>query len=295
MHLKGLDKWKKKIPKYLGWKAAGLGLVLLLAFVTALSLMLLADSAARLFPSTPILVLTEPIFPFLGVLLCELIAFRLIWGVWHNKKRYAAILGDLAYQKALPRGLFGVSWVLSICIHIYVPLDALPAGTPVNPITVALSKSLLAFLGMPVEYDLFVRIIVSAIFILIGLLTVRSAFFTFGIDYMALVYLYFPEESEMQQHEVYSVVRHPTYFGVLCIAMGGLWLRFSVYSIVLFVMFLFGLMAHIFLVEEKELRERFGASFIEYQKRVPALRVRIRDLKIFFRFLIKRGKEKAII
>lgn len=269
--------------------------MLLLAFVTALSLMLLADSAARLFPSTPILVLTEPIFPFLGVLLCEFIAFRLIWGVWHNKKRYAATLGDLAYQKALPRGLFGVSWVLSICIHIYVPLDALPSGTPVNPITVALSKSLLAFLGMPVEYDLFVRIIVSAIFILIGLLTVRSAFFTFGIDYMALVYLYFPEESEMQQHEVYSVVRHPTYFGVLCIAMGGLWLRFSVYSIVLFVMFLFGLMAHIFLVEEKELRERFGASFIEYQKRVPALRVRIRDLKIFFRFLIKRGKEKAIM
>jgi protein-S-isoprenylcysteine O-methyltransferase Ste14 len=290
MHLKGLDKWKKKIPKYLGWRAAVLGLVLIVAFVIALTLMFLADSAARLFPFTPFLVLTEPIFPILGVLLCELIAFGLIWGVWHNRERYTAALGDLAYQKALPRGLFGVSWILAICIHIYVPLDALPAGTPVNHITVTLSKSILAFLGIPAEYDLFIRIIISATFIIIGLLTIRSAFFTFGIDYMALVYLYFPDESEIQQHEIYSIIRHPTYFGLLCIAMGGMWLRFSVYSLVLFVMFLFGLMTHIFLVEEKELQERFGESFIEYKKSVPALRVKIRDLKIFLRFLTKGGK-----
>ena len=106
---------------------------------------------------------------------------------------------------------------------------------------------------------------------------------------MALVYLYYPAESQMQQHEIYSVIRHPTYFGVLTLAMGGLWLRFSMYALILFLMFLFGLLAHIYFVEEKELRERFGESFIEYQKRVPALHVRIRDLRIYIRFLIKRG------
>lgn len=291
MHLKGMDKWKVKIPNYLGWRAVGLGLLLLLAFVTSLTLMVLTDSVARIFPHIPFLVLIEPILPILGVLLCELIAFRLIWGVWHNRERYVAKLGDLAYQKAIPRGFFGVSWIMAICIHIYVPIDTLPAGTPVNPITALLSQSIPIFLGMPVVFDLTIRIIGSFIFIIIGLLTIRSALLTFGIDYMALVYLYYPAGSEIQQHEIYSVIRHPTYFGLLSIAMGGMWLRFSAYSLVLFLMFLFGLMAHIYLVEEKELRERFGESFIEYQKRVPALCIRIRDLPVYLRFLTKRGTE----
>jgi len=37
----------------------------------------------------------------------------------------------------------------------------------------------------------------------------------FGIDYMAVVYLYFPEESEVIENETYSVLRHPTYAGLI--------------------------------------------------------------------------------
>jgi protein-S-isoprenylcysteine O-methyltransferase Ste14 len=292
MGLKGFEKLKKKIPKYRGWRAAGLGLLLLLAFVTAFTLMVLVDSLARIFPLVSILVLSEPILPILGVLFCELIAFRLLWGVWHNRDRYLAELGDLAYQKIVPQGFIGVTWVLAICIHIYVPIDALPAGTPGNPITTILSRSLLSLLGMPVGFDLALRIIGSVICIIMGMLTIRSALWTFGMDYMALVYLYYPSESQLQQHEIYSVIRHPTYFGVLLFAMGGLWLRFSVYSLLLFFLFVGGLLAHITFVEEKELRERFGKSFIEYQQGVPALRIRLRDLPVYFRFLIKRGSKK---
>ncbi|MFX0170199.1 MAG: methyltransferase family protein [Candidatus Hodarchaeota archaeon] len=291
MHLKGLDTLKKKIPKYRGWRAVGLGLLILLAFVTALALMLLVDSVARIFPHIAVLVLVEPILPVLGVLLSEVIAFKLVWGVWHSRDRYVAALGELAYQRAIPRGFFGVSWVLAICIHIYTPIDTLLAGTPVNPITTLLSRSFLSFLDLPVNVDFTARIIASFFFIILGLLTIRSAFLTFGVDYMALVYLYFPAESQIQQHEIYSVLRHPTYFGVLTLAMGGLWLRFSVYSLMFFLMFLFGLLIHITFVEEKELRERFGESFIEYQKRVPALRLRFRDIRIYIRFLAKRGND----
>ena len=78
MHLKGLKTLKKNIPKYSGWRAAGLGLLLLLAFVTAFTLMLLVDSLARIFPQVSVLVMSEPILPILGVVLCELIAFRLL-------------------------------------------------------------------------------------------------------------------------------------------------------------------------------------------------------------------------
>lgn len=291
MHLKGIDKLKEKIPKYLGWRAKGLGLMLLLAFITALILMLFVDSLARIFQHVSFLGLVEPILPILGVLLCELIAFWLVWGVWHNRDRYVAELGEFAYQRVMPRAFFGISWIIAICVHIYVPIDILPAGTPVNPITAMLSKSFLSFLGMPIGFDLAIRIIGSFFCIIIGLLTIRSALFTFGIDYMALVYLYYPAESQIEQHEIYSVIRHPTYFGALTLALGGLWLRFSVYSLMFFFMFLFGFMVHTFFIEEKELRGRFGESFIEYQQNVPALYIRLRDLRVYIRFLIKRGTE----
>ena len=291
MQLKGWDKLKKKIPKYLGWGAAVISLLLLLAFVTAFILMVLVDSVARIFPHAFVLVLIEPILPVLGALLCQLIAFRLIWGVWHNRDRYVAELGELAYQKAIPRGFFGISWIFAICIHIYVPIETLPTGTPVNPLTAILSQSLLLYLGIPVGFDLAFRILGSIILVIFGMLTVRSALLTFGIDYMALVYLYYPAESQIQQHEIYSVIRHPTYLAALLFAMGGLWFRFSVYSLVLFFMFLVGFLVHIVFVEEKELQERFGEVFIEYQKRVPALRIRLRDLRVYIRFLTKRSTE----
>lgn len=291
MPVKGVDKLRAKLPKYMGWRWVGLGLLVVMGFVTVFTLMLLTDSMARICPYTSFLVLIEPILPILGVLICELIAFRLLWGMWHNRDRYVAELGELAYQKAIPRGLFGISWVFAICLHIYVPLDALPAGTPVNPVTAFLARSLLAFLGIPIEFDSIIRIVGSVVLLILGALTVRSAVLTFGVDYMTLVYLYYPNESEVQQHAIYSVIRHPTYFGVLVIAAGGMWLRFSVYSLVFFVAFLLGLMTHIFVVEEKELRERFGEPFIEYQKRVPALHVRIRDLRTYLRFLVMRGAE----
>ncbi|MHA2069640.1 MAG: methyltransferase family protein [Candidatus Thorarchaeota archaeon] len=284
-----MDKFRERIPKYSGWRAAALGLLILVGFVSAFFLMVFVDSLARIYPTISVLVAIEPILPFLTVLVCEIIAFRLVWGVWHNRDKYKTELGELAYQKAIPRGLFGIALVVAICFHIYVPIGILPAGAPVNPITVTLSSSFLSFLSIPVEIDIAIRVIGTFIFIVIGALTVRSALQTFGIDYMALVYLYYPEESEIQQHEIYSVLRHPTYFAVLSFAAGGLMLGLSVFSFLFFVMFFFGLLAHIRLVEERELIERFGESYVEYQKSVPALHIRLRDLRAYFRFLSGRG------
>jgi len=47
-----------------------------------------------------------------------------------------------------------------------------------------------------------------------------------------------------------------------------------------------GLTGWIRLVEEKELLERFGASYAEYRKRVPAFWPKWRDLGKFFGFLL---------
>ncbi|MHA2354998.1 MAG: methyltransferase family protein [Candidatus Thorarchaeota archaeon] len=288
-----MDKFREKLPKYTRWRAAALGVSILISWTIAFILILFVDSVPRLYPTMSILVQIEPILPIIAVLISELIAFRLVWSVWFNRDKYLAKFGELAYQKAIPRGLFGISLVFAICLHIYVPIHMLPPGMPANPLTTTLSSSALSFLGVPIEIDLAIRVFGAVAFLMIGGLTARSAVLTFGIDYMALVYLYYPEESEIQQHEIYSVLRHPAYFGVLSIAAGGLLLGLSVYSLVLFVMFFFGLLAHIRLVEEKELIVRFGESFIDYQKKVPALRIRLRDLRAFFRFLARRGHEQS--
>ena len=45
---------------------------------------------------------------------------------------------------------------------------------------------------------------------------------------------------------------------------------------------------HIRAVEEKELIERFGDSYIEYRKKVPALFVRPKKIGVYLKFLAGR-------
>ena len=126
--------------------------------------------------------------------------------------------------------------------------------------------------------------VLSFIFLVLGMLTLRAALFTFGLDYMAVVYLFFPEESEVQQHEIYSVIRHPAYLSGVLLSAAGLFFRFSVYSILLFLLVYLVFRLQIW-KEEKELVERFGEGYNEYRKSVPAFLVRPSKMKAYFRFL----------
>jgi protein-S-isoprenylcysteine O-methyltransferase Ste14 len=107
----------------------------------------------------------------------------------------------------------------------------------------------------------------------------------FGIDYMAVVYLYFPEESKIQDHKIYSVLRHPMYTGILLVGLGGMFYTFTLYSIIFFIVELSAFYIHIHFVEERELVERFGPSYQEYMKKVPAFFVRPNKLGTFLGFL----------
>ncbi|MFX1607322.1 MAG: methyltransferase family protein, partial [Promethearchaeota archaeon] len=107
---------------------------------------------------------------------------------------------------------------------------------------------------------------------------------TFGIDYMTVVYLYFPEESEIQENEIYSVIRHPAYLGGVILGLAGLFFRFSVYSILMWFTVYLAFRAQIW-KEEKELVERFGEGYKEYREQVPALLLRPSKAGAYFRFL----------
>ncbi len=105
----------------------------------------------------------------------------------------------------------GVCLIPPVIIHAGTSIRSLSPVPPVNDLTIQFSRSLLPFLGVTPELDIGIRLVLSGIVFLVGLLVVRSSILTFGIDYMTVVYLYFPEESEVKNHEIYSVVRHPVY------------------------------------------------------------------------------------
>ncbi|MFX0055555.1 MAG: methyltransferase family protein [Promethearchaeota archaeon] len=290
MHLKGIEKLREKLPDYPGNR---IGFILLKGFfgmILGYSIMIFLDIVARILPDIAFLGSIEPYLPFVGSAIVGGVGILLIRRIWDLRDERKREYGDLAYQKMIPIGVSGVFLVPAVIFHAFTSIRSLPPGPPINDLTSLWSQSLLAIVGIPTEIDVILRLAISSILILIGILLVRSAILTFGIDYMTVVYLYFPEESKIQQSEIYSVIRHPAYLAVVLFGMAALFFRLSVYSIGFCVIIYALLRLHI-RREERELIERFGDGYSDYMRRVPALYVRPKNYGKFFRFL--RGSDLA--
>ncbi len=279
-----MDKLYEKLPAYPGRRLAILPLQAVFLAVLAFAFILILDIVPRVFGDIVILVVIEPLLPIVGSLVIAAIAIWLISRVWNKREEMKEKFGDLAYQKMFPGGLIGVGLVPALVFHAFTSIRSLPPGPPVNDLTTQLSRSLLPLMGVPLEIDIWLRLILSAVFFLFGLATMRSSILAFGMDYMAVVYLYFPEESEVQDHAIYSVIRHPAYLSASLMAAGGLFFRFSVYSILL-ALIVYLLLRNQISREEKELIERFGDGYRNYRMRVPALLVRPNKFREYLRFL----------
>ncbi|MFX1389124.1 MAG: methyltransferase family protein [Promethearchaeota archaeon] len=105
-----------------------------------------------------------------------------------------------------------------------------------------------------------------------------------------VVYLYFPEEFEIQNHKIYSVLRHPAYAAGIVMSLGGMILQFNIYSNSFFILIYFAFYFHIHYVEEKELIERFGASYMDYKKNVRVFFIRIKDFDKLLAFMVGRDE-----
>jgi protein-S-isoprenylcysteine O-methyltransferase Ste14 len=137
-----------------------------------------------------------------------------------------------------------MSSLLTCVIHVYDPLDMFPAGfisvlPPANPLTNTLTTSLWNLLCLPysVSAHLFQEILGIAVAVF-GLLMVVRAFEVLGIDCATVVYLYYPEESKLVDHKIYSIVRNPLYAGAIVVGFGGVLLRASAYSAILWLLVL---------------------------------------------------------
>jgi len=203
-----------------------------------------------------------------GQVIIVTIGFLLMRMFFTNKKTFIFRYGDLAYRNAFIRfALPGLALIFAAVAHIgYMP----------GPI--------------PPKFEwTFLIPIAGWYFLLIGpLLWIRSII-TFGVDNLAMLYVYYPKDGHRVSSDIYSVLRHPVYAGVLRLAIGLALLNSNVFAIFFGVLLMpFGLTAWVRLVEEKELLERFGSGYNDYRKATPAFWPHPNSLGKFFHFLLKR-------
>ena len=288
MKIKGMDRFHDHLPDYSGKKIRFFGRLSAVSALLSIFFMLLMDGIFRIFLSGDLLLILSPFGPILGIGTIEFTGYLLVYLFWKKKEKLLQKLSNRAYQKALILALIGIPFILTVMIHIYLPIDLIIPITSMDFITRFLSRSITeVFIGASI-FDIFIRSIVGFFLLIIGLTTIFRSLNVFGIDYMALVYVYYPEESEVQHHEIYSILRHPTYFAIFIVGLGGVVFRFSLNSIIFYLMLICGMMVHIRLVEEKELIKRFGDSYREYQTQVPAILIKPKDIVRFILFIIGR-------
>ncbi len=254
MTLKGLDPLRKHIPDL----DTPLGVLRLLLLPALLFLLItyLFNALRRIDPS----------YQLAAEVLLGLLGFGLLYLFFRSRQVFRARFGPLAYRQAAQRyGLPGVTAIAAAIARI----RALPGGEiPRQGGGLVLPGLGWALIGVGV---------------LLGVRAVQ----VFGIDNLVMLYVYFPEESRLVSHQIYKILRHPAYAALQLIAFGLALLDGSWAALGSALIFSLGLWGWVRLVEEKELVQRFGPSYADYRRRVPAFWPRPRELKGFFSFLIR--------
>lgn len=267
----------------------------ILVLLSTLCVLFIIDIIPRFFPSINWLTSLEPFMPFIGSFIAVLGGLSIVHVVWRKRNEFIAKDEKTAYQKSLNYSLTGIPILVGGFIHAYMPISWLAArifslDEPQNPLTNLFERSvgqvIADTIGNPEYRDLIPRIIFSILFLILAWITIIRTIFVFGMDNASMLYLYYPEESKLVDHKIYSIVRHPLYVGVLILSVSAMISNFSIYSIGIFLIFLICFNYHIFGVEEKELIQRFGDGFREYRKKTPALIIKPKNWGRYFKFLI---------
>lgn len=208
---------------------------------------------------------TSPFWLLDGEVVFGALGFALLYMFFRVKPAYQARYGRLAYSKAV--GRFGYP-AIGILAAVVVRIGSIP-GPPIPHLW---WYPLLPVLGWFLVVE--------------GLVLFLRAVQIFGLDNLTMLYVYFPEESQLVDHKMYALLRHPAYGAAQRIALGLALLNGTWFALTLALIFMLGLWGWVRLVEEKELSERFGPSYTEYRRRVPAFWPRLRELGRYFKFLL---------
>jgi len=192
------------------------------------------------------------------------IGFLLFSLFFVKRSEYLEKYGQLAYRNAFMRfALPGLAVLFAAIAHIaYMNGPKWPPGR----LTTAM-----AILGI--------------YWVVVGIMLWIRTVLTFGVDYLTMLYVYFPEKGRIANASIYAILRHPVYAAAMRIGLGLALLNTSIFALVFMPFLPLGLYGFVHLVEEKELLGRFP-DYAEYRKRVPAFWVRPDKLTSFHAFLI---------
>ena len=286
MKLKGFKKFQEKLPALSGKRM----IILPLYAITILTALIFILHYFYTIPSKLVSTISA-FFPIIGVILIEIFGVIMADLMWFLRDKMKAKFKSGAYQRMLFIGFWGIESLIFLAFTSFFPLKSIDPQIWDNfPFSLWVTSFTDLIGGNWIVLDIF-RWIIGILLLITGIFTVFRALFTFGIDYMAVVYVYFPEESEVQNHEIYSIIRNPTYAGLIYICLGGFVFYFSLFNLLYFIIYFVGFNIHLHFVEEKELMMRFGESYINYQKKVPELFARPKNWMKFYRFLF--GKKTS--
>lgn len=271
--------------------------VILVALFT-LTVLFILDVLPSLLPNVDWLTVLEPYIPPIGSMLAITGGLSIVHVVWRKRDKFISQDKKRAFQKSAKYTFTGIPIAMTGIIHMFLPVSWLAEkifSITVfrNPLTTLFQTpigQLIATAAGDSNYNSMVaRTVFSLLFLMIALLTMFRTIFVFGIDNASMLYVYYPEESKIIDHKIYSIVRHPLYVSVYLLLISAVVSNFSIHSIIIAVIFMLCFSYHIYCIEEKELIERFGDGFRDYRKEVPALFIHPKNWKKFFKFLI--GKE----
>ncbi|OGQ05682.1 MAG: hypothetical protein A2W61_00635 [Deltaproteobacteria bacterium RIFCSPLOWO2_01_44_7] len=247
----------EKIAHALGFKKPQAALLLPLSFlVGGVVLAMILPKLDRLVPGGA---------PIVQVLL-EIIWFCLMYfGFFKQIKRYREKYGEKAYQQ--------------LALRFFLPAGILMVAGIVRALWI---------IGTPIPWFPFsLRVTLSLYFVFMGLILQVRGIQSLGIDRIVFLYNVFPEKGERVESTLYQHLRHPLYSAMMHFCLG-----FALFSGTLeglLCLLIFGLKLFIWSkVEEKELVDRFGESYANYRKNVPAFIPKFRSIPLLLQFLLGR-------
>ncbi|MHA1727416.1 MAG: methyltransferase family protein [Promethearchaeota archaeon] len=281
MNLKGLEKFREKLPGLPGKRI----IILPLYAITILTFLIFS---IRFFYTLPTKLSTNAgfYFPIIGVILIDIFGVLMADLMWFLRNKMKAKYNETAYQRMLFIGFWGIESLIFLAFNSFFPIKSVNPqiwGNSPSFLWVTSFTSLIS--GNWIILNI-IRWIIGVFLLILGIITIFRSLFTFGIDYMAVVYLYFPEESEPQNNQIYSILRNPTYAGLIYICLGGFIFYFSLFNLLYFIIYLIGFEMHLNFVEEKELIARFGEPYIKYRQKVQRIFVHPKNWGKYFRILL---------
>jgi protein-S-isoprenylcysteine O-methyltransferase Ste14 len=199
-----------------------------------------------------------------GEILVLALGFIVLSGFYTRRRVYVQTLADRSYREALLRFVIpGLGIVIGSIVHLaYMPGPAIP-DLWWRPVLVGLGC---------------VSLLVG------GALWLRGVN-ELGLDRLTMLYVYFPEQTELVQSGGYGLLRHPIYAGALRIGTGLALVHANWYGLLMVPVLWVFFAGWIVLVEEKELVERCP-DYPAYRRRVPAFCPRVHEVLRFVRYLV---------